>query len=66
MRNVLSALGFAFVGLGAFLGVLRPRGGVAIAAIVLMCCGLALFVVAWWEPPTVALLRRLLRRAVAP
>lgn len=65
MRNVLSALGFALVGLGAFLGVLRPRGGVAVAAVALMAAGLALFVVAWWEPPTVALLRRLLRRAVA-
>lgn len=65
MRNVLSSLGFAFVGLGAFLGVLRPRGGVAVAAVALMACGLALFVIAWWEPPTVALLRRLLRRVVA-
>ena len=65
MRNVLSSLGFALVGLGAFLGVLRPRGGVAVAAIVLMCCGLLLFVVAWWEPPTVALLSRLIRRWVA-
>lgn len=65
MRNVLSSLGFAFVGLGAFLGVLRPRGGVAVAAVVLMACGLLLFVVAWWEPPTVALLSRLIRRWVA-
>ena len=65
MRNVLSSLGFALVGLGAFLGVLRPRGGVAVAAVALMCAGLLLFVVAWWEPPTVALLWRLLRRAVA-
>jgi hypothetical protein len=65
VRNVLSSLGFAFVGLGAFLGVLRPRGGVAVAAIALMCCGLALFVVAWWEPRTIALLRRLLRSVVA-
>ena len=65
MRNVLSSLGFALVGLGASLGVLRPRGGVAVAAIVLMVCGLLLFVVAWWEPPTVALLRRLLLRWVA-
>ena len=65
MRNVLSALGFALVGLGAFLGVLRPRGGVAVAAIALMAAGLALFVVAWWEPRTVALLSRLVRRWVA-
>lgn len=66
MRNVLSALGCAFALGGSALGVLFPRGGVAVAAVVLACVGLALFVVAWWEPPTVALLRRLLRRAVAP
>ena len=65
MRNVLSSLGFAFVGLGASLGVLRPRGGVAVAAVALMACGLGLFVVAWWEPPTVALLWRLIRRWAA-
>jgi len=65
VRNVLSSLGFAFVGLGAFLGVLRPRGGVAVAAVALMACGLGLFVVAWWEPPTVALLWRLIRRWAA-
>lgn len=65
MRNMLSSLGFAFVGLGAFLGVLRPRGGVAVAAVALMAAGLALFVVAWWEPPTARLLRRLLRSVVA-
>lgn len=65
MRNVLSSLGFAFVGLGAFLGVLRPRGGVAVAAVALMAAGLALFVVAWWEPPTARLLSRIVRRWVA-
>lgn len=65
MRNVLSSLGFALVGLGVALSVAFPHGGVAVAAIVLMACGLALFVVAWWEPPTVALLWRLIRRWVA-
>jgi hypothetical protein len=65
MRNVLSSLGVAFVGLGAFLGVLFPRGGVAVAAVVLACVGLALFVVAWWEPPTARLLSRIVRRWVA-
>ena len=65
MRNVLSSLGFALVGLGASLGVLRPHGGVAVAAVVLMCAGLLLFVVAWWEPATVALALRIVRRWVS-
>lgn len=65
MANALSGTGFALVLLGVTLSVAFPVGGVAVAAIVLMAAGLALFVVAWWEPPTVALLWRLLRRAVA-
>jgi hypothetical protein len=65
VRNVLSALGVAFALGGSALGVLFPRGGVAVAAVVLACVGLALFVVAWWEPPTVALFWRLIRRWVA-
>ena len=65
MRNVLSGAGFALVLLGVALSVAFPAGGVAVGAVALMCCGLALFVVAWWEPPTVALLWRLIRRWVA-
>mgnify|MGYP000656181360 FL=1 len=65
MANALSATGFALVLLGVALSVAFPVGGVAVAAIVLMACGLLLFVVAWWEPPTVALLSRLIRRWVA-
>ena len=65
MANALSAAGFALVLLGVALSVAFPVGGVAVAAIVLMACGLLLFVVAWWEPPTVALLSRLIRRWVA-
>ena len=65
MANALSATGFALVLLGVALSVAFPHGGVAVGAVALMAAGLALFVVAWWEPPTVALLRRLLRRAVA-
>jgi hypothetical protein len=65
VANALSAAGFALVLLGVGLSVAFPHGGVAVAAIALMAAGLALFVVAWWEPPTVALLWRLLRRAVA-
>lgn len=65
MANALSAAGLALVLLGVGLSVAFPRGGVAVAAVALMAAGLLCFVVAWWEPPTVALLRRLLRRAVA-
>ena len=65
MANALSATGFALVLLGVALSVAYPAGGVAVAAVAFMAAGLALFVVAWWEPPTVALLRRLLLRWVA-
>ena len=65
MANTLSGTGFALVLLGCVLSVAFPVGGVAVAAIALMACGLALFVVAWWEPPTVALLSRIVRRWVA-
>lgn len=65
MANALSGTGFALVLLGVVLSVAFPAGGVAVAAVALMAAGLALFVVAWWEPPTVALLRRLLRSVVA-
>lgn len=65
MANALSGAGFALVLLGVALSVAFPVGGVAVAAVALMAAGLLLFVVAWWEPPTVALLWRLLRRAVA-
>ena len=65
MRNVLSLAGALCVALGVGLSVAFPRGGVAVGAVALMAAGLALFVIAWWEPSTVALLRRLLRRAVA-
>lgn len=65
MANALSATGFALVLLGVTLSVAFPVGGVAVAAIVLMACGLLLFVVAWWEPPTARLLSRLVRRWVA-
>lgn len=65
MANALSGAGFALVLLGVALSVAYPAGGVAVAAVALMAAGLALFVVAWWEPPTVALLWRLIRRWVA-
>ena len=65
MANALSGTGLALVLLGVVLSVAFPHGGVAVAAVALMCCGLALFVVAWWEPPAVALLSRLVRRWVA-
>jgi hypothetical protein len=65
VANALSATGFALVLLGVTLSVAFPVGGVAVAAIVLMACGLLLFVVAWWEPPTARLLSRLVRRWVA-
>lgn len=65
MANVLSSLGFALVLLGVGLSVAFPHGGVAVASVALMAAGLLCFPLAWWEPPTVALLWRLLRRAVA-
>lgn len=65
MANALSAAGFALVLLGCVLSVAFPAGGVAVAAVALMAAGLALFVIAWWEPPTARLLRRLLRSVVA-
>ena len=65
MANALSSLGFALVLLGVGLSVAFPHGGVAVASVALMAAGLALFVVAWWEPPTARLLRRLLRSVVA-
>ena len=65
MRNVLSLAGSLCVALGVGLSVAFPRGGVAVGAVALMAAGLLLFPLAWWEPPTVALLRRLVLRAVA-
>ena len=44
MANALSAAGFALVLLGCVLSVAFPAGGVAVAAVVLMAAGLALFV----------------------
>ena len=65
MANALSATGFALVLLGVALSVAFPVGGVAVAAVALMAAGLACFPLAWWEPPTVALLSRIVRRWVA-
>ncbi len=65
MANALSATGFALVLLGVALSVAYPAGGVAVAAVALMAAGLLCFPLAWWEPPTVALLWRLIRRWAA-
>ncbi len=65
MANALSGAGFALVLLGVALSVAFPVGGVAVAAVALMAAGLLLFVVAWWEPATVALALRIVRRWVS-
>lgn len=65
VANALSGTGFALVLLGVTLSVAFPVGGVAVAAVALMAAGLLLFVVAWWEPATVALALRIVRRWVS-